>query len=69
MLVRLWRIKEKSVHLNILDSDAIREKLRNENFILREKLKVLNKPVEESDNKKLVSQYLGGMKHASRHLK
>ena len=52
-----------------MDSDAIREKLRNENFILREKLKVLNKPVEESDNKKLVSQYLGGMKHASRHLK
>ncbi len=50
-------------------SDMIRDKLRNENFILREKLKGLNKPVEEGDNKKLVQQYMAGMEHASRHLK
>ena len=56
-----------------MESDELRNKLNNENYILREKLKLLNKPVKETgkeaDNKKLVSQYTAGMEHASRHLK
>ena len=52
-----------------MESDSIRDTLRNENYILREKLKSLEKPGKEGDNKKLVSQYLAGMEHASRHLK